>query len=204
AALVKMGGYYFQSDDLAKAREYMQRAARSSQRLLRRDKVSLDAQLAIFEGPSPALERFRLLADLFPDFMTGQQNTAVLCWQYFNDFAEAERWFKEVAASRHPLRSLAMTGEAIALTGQGRIDEAERLYGDIAALGGQRAVGSDADRRRIGGEHAHALEPRSVGPARDNPAQRMWEGLRRAAVHGDAGRMEEALAELDSLLRPEG
>lgn len=204
AALVKMGGYYFQSDDLAKAREYMQRAAQSSQRLIRRDKVYLDAQLAIFEGPSPALDRFRLLADLFPDFMTGQQNTAVLYWQYFNDFTEAERWFREVAASRHPLRSLAMTGEAIALTGQGRIDEAERLYGDIAALGGQRTFGSDADPLLIRGEHARALETLSVGAERDIPAQRIWKGLRRAAVHADAGRMEQALAELDTLLPPEG
>jgi len=154
AALVKMGGYYFQSDD--------------------------------------------------PDFMTGQQNTAVLYWQYFNDFTEAERWFREVAASRHPLRSLAMTGEAIALTGQGRIDEAERLYGDIAALGGQRTFGSDADPLLIRGEHARALETLSVGAERDIPAQRIWKGLRRAAVHADAGRMEQALAELDTLLPPEG
>src|SRR5690606_16536062 len=204
AALVKMGGYYFQSDNLAKAREYMHRAAQSSQRLIRRDKVYLDAQLAIFEGPSPALDRFRLLADLFPDFMTGQQNTAVLYWQYFNDFTEAERWFREVAASRHPLRSLAMTGEAIALTGQGRIDEAERLYGDIAALGGQRTFGSDADPLLIRGEHARALETLSVGAERDIPAQRIWKGLRRAAVHADGGRVAQALAGLATLLPPEG
>lgn len=204
AALAKFGGYYFLSDDLPKAREYMQRAAASSQRLTRRDRLYLEAQLAVFEGPAEAMERFRLLADIYPDFMTGQQNTAVLHWQYFNEFAEAEGWFRQVAASRHPLRSLAMTGQAVAVTGQGRIDEAERLYEEIATLGGQRTFGSDADPALIRGRHAQALKMLDVGAERDLPAQRIWKGLRRAAVHADAGDTPLALAELDALLPPEG
>lgn len=204
AALAKVGGYYFLADDLPKARDYMQRAAASSQRLTRRDRVYLEAQLAVFEGPERALERFRLLADLFPDFMTGQQNTAVLYWQYYNRFAEAERWFEQVAASRHPLRSLAMTGEAVVLTGQGRIDEAARLYEEIATLGGQRTFGSDADPALIRGQHDKALAMLAVGTERDIPAQKIWKGVRRAAVLADAGRTDEALATLDALLPPEG
>ena len=142
---MKKGAHYFQADDLAQARALMERAAAQQDRLSARDKLNVQAQLAIFETPDRMIDRYTQLAELYPDFMTGQQNVGNTLWQFKNDFAAAEPWYRQVAASRHPLRSLAMTTNAVMLAGQGKLEEAARVYEDLSALGGGRLFGSDAD-----------------------------------------------------------
>jgi putative peptide modification system cyclase len=196
SALMKKGAHYFQADDLAQARELMDRAAAQQDRLSSRDKLNVQAQLAIFETPDRMIDRYTQLAELYPDFMTGQQNVANTLWQFKNEFAAAEPWYQQVAASRHPLRSIAMTGVAVMQLGQGRLDDAGRTYEDIAAIGGGRLMGTDADIALARGQHAQALAALDRDTSRDSPIQRIWKGLRRVSVHNDRGRHDQALAEL--------
>ena len=199
SALMKKGAHYFQADDLAQARALMERAAAQQDRLSARDKLNVQAQLAIFETPDRMIDRYTQLAELYPDFMTGQQNVGNTLWQFKNDFAAAEPWYRQVVASRHPLRSLAMTTNAVMLAGQGKLEEAARVYEDLSALGGGRLFGSDADIALARGQHAQALAALDKGVERDSPIQRIWKGLRRSAAQADRGRYPEALAELDAL-----
>jgi putative peptide modification system cyclase len=199
SALMKKGAHYFQADDLVQARALMERAAAQQDRLSARDRLHVQAQLAIFETPDRLIERYTQLAELYPDFMTGQQNVANTLWQYKNEFTAAESWYRQVAGSRHPLRSLAMTGVAVMQAGQGRLDEAERTYADIAALGSGRLFGSEADIALARGEYAQALAALDKDTERDSPIQRLWKGLRRVAVQADRGRYAEALSELDAM-----
>ena len=199
SALMKKGAHYFQADDLAQARALMERAAAQQDRLSARDKLNVQAQLAIFETPDRMIDRYTQLAELYPDFMTGQQNVGNTLWQFKNDFAAAEPWYRQVAASRHPLRTLAMTGAAVMQAGQGKIDAASKTYDDISALGGGGLFGSDADIPLVRGQHALALAALEKNIERDSPIQRVWKGLRRAAVQADRGRFGDALAELDTI-----
>jgi len=204
SALMKKGAHYFQADDLAQARELMERAVAQQDRLSARDKLNVQAQLAIFETPDRMIDRYTQLAELYPDFMTGQQNVANTLWQFKNDFAAAEPWYRQVANSRHPLRSVAMTGIAVMQVGQGKLDEASATYQDLAALGSGRLMGSDADIALARGEHAVALAALDKDTERDSPIQRIWKGLRRVAVHADRGRYADALAELDAIVATPG
>lgn len=204
SALMKKGAHYFQADDLAQARELMDRAAAQQDRLSARDKLNVQAQLAIFETPDRMIERYTQLAELYPDFMTGQQNVGNTLYQFKNDFAAAEPWYRQVAASRHPLRSVAMMNAAMMLTGQEKLDEASKVYEDLAALGGGRLFGSDADIPLARGQHAQALAALEKHIDRDSPIQRIWKALRRSAAQADRGRYSEALAELDALTSPTG
>ncbi|HEU0153146.1 MAG TPA: putative peptide modification system cyclase [Arenimonas sp.] len=204
SALMKKGAHYFQADDLAQARALMERAAAQQDRLSARDKLNVQAQLAIFETPDRMIDRYTQLAELYPDFMTGQQNVGNTLWQFKNDFAAAEPWYRQVAASRHPLRSLSMTTIAVMQVGQGNLDEAGRTYEDLQALGGGRLFGSDADVPLARGQHAQALAALDKDVERDSPIQRLWKGLRRSAAQADRGRYDEALAELDAIEGPQG
>lgn len=204
SALLKKGAHYFQADDLAQAREMMERAAAQQDRLSARDKLNVQAQLAIFEGPDRMLDRYTQLAELYPDFMTGQQNVGNTLWQFKNEFAAAEPWYRRVAASRHPLRSLSMTTTAVMQAGQGKLDAAAQTYEEIASLGGGRIFGSDADIALARGQHAQALALLDKENDRDSPIQRLWKGLRRVAVHADRGRFADAYAELDALAATPG
>lgn len=199
SALMKKGAHYFQADDLAQARALMERAAAQQDRLSARDKLNVQAQLAIFETPDRMIDRYTQLAELYPDFMTGQQNVGNTLWQFKNDFAAAEPWYRQVAASRHPLRSLAMTTTAVMLAGQGKLDESARVYEDLAALGGGRLFGGDADIALARGQHAQALAALDKDVERDSPIQRIWKGLRRSAAQADRGRYPEAIAELEAM-----
>jgi putative peptide modification system cyclase len=204
SALMKKGAHYFQADDLAQARELMERAAAQQDRLSARDKLNVQAQLAIFETPDRMIDRYTQLAELYPDFMTGQQNVGNALWQFKNEFAAAEPWYRQVAASRHPLRALSMTTTAVMLAGQGKLDEAAKVYDELSALGGGRLFGSDADVFLARGQHAQALAALAKDTDRDSPIQRLWKGLRRVAVHSDRGHSAEALAELDVLEKAPG
>jgi putative peptide modification system cyclase len=199
AAHAKLGAFYIQSDDLAKSRGYMIKAWEQRDRLGPRDRLYVEAQLATFQTPQHMLDRWSQLAALYPDFMTGQQNLALVHWWHENQFAQAEALFAQVAGSRHPLRGLAMQGQAIMLNAQGRSEEALRVHSEVEAAGATNLYDSKADVYLAQRDYARAESAFTQDRTRDNALQTAWKGIRRAAWLADQGKTRAALDVIDQL-----
>ena len=199
AAHAKIAGYYYQAGDRARAWTHIRAAGSARERLSARDQLYVDAYLAFFETPEAMYERWLQLAQLYPDFIAGQQNVGMVLWMHQNDFAAALPWFERVAESRHPFRGIGMDAAAAMLLAIGERDRARQRAEDARKVGAPQIFYTDIDM---------ALSARSYDEvdailARPLDARfataRLARGLREAAMLVDRGRLAAALSVLRSL-----
>ena len=75
-AYAGMAAISFSSNDTLAAKNYLQAALAHRDRLTQRDGLKLDAYAATFERPEVSLQKYRLLAALYPDEYSAYQNYA--------------------------------------------------------------------------------------------------------------------------------
>ncbi|MEJ7745928.1 MAG: putative peptide modification system cyclase [Luteimonas sp.] len=98
------------------------RKAQSLQaRLPPRDAMYLDGWAAEFDAPSKALEKWRLMGDLYPDFPAAQANTANRLLR-LNRFTEAMKYARRATVTQNPLAANAydLLGRSLLATEQYR------------------------------------------------------------------------------------
>lgn len=196
AAHAKMAGYYYQGGNRALAWKHIRAAAASRDRLTARDQLYVDAYLAFFDTPQAMHERWLQLAQLYPDFVTGQQNVGGALWMHMNDAAGAAPWFEQVATSRHPFRSIGMQSLAVVLLAQGEREQAAHWAAQAQKAGSPPMFYPDLDLALSARDYpaveailAQPLDARYAVAAQSR-------SLREAAALLDRGRVGEGAAVL--------
>ncbi len=193
AAHAKLGAYYLQAGNGEKALFHLRACEAQRDRLIPRDRLYVEGHLAYLETPDRMLDRWSQLATLYPDFHTGQQNLGVVLWMFENRFDEAERWFREVVNSRHPLRGISLQSLSRMRLAQGDFEGALAIDGEVLASGVTRTFYAEIDtltamRRHSAAEQAiQAAEPRGFSLA-ETELQ-----LRGATLYADQGQIGRAI-----------
>ena len=88
--------------DNAGALREIGQAIAGKDRLSPRDALYVDAWRALFDAPRPALEKWRTLARLYPDFFPAQGVYGYFAWQYANRYDDALASYAGAESPRNP------------------------------------------------------------------------------------------------------
>jgi putative peptide modification system cyclase len=125
---------YYSDDDLAEAKVYMEKAATLKDRLAVRDRLYVDAWLAGFGPSRPLLEKWKLLAELYPDYYAASNNYAYFTWRFENRAADAIAAIQPALSEHNPLRSGAYYTRASLKAADNQFDSAFKDFDTAAAL----------------------------------------------------------------------
>ncbi|MES2405051.1 MAG: putative peptide modification system cyclase [Pseudomonadota bacterium] len=92
-------------DQPAKALAEVRAAQIDHARLSARDVLYVDAWVASYMAPRQSLEKWKLLASVYPDFSAGVSNYAYFLSQFANDFNSAIPYLKQAASPKNPHRA---------------------------------------------------------------------------------------------------
>ena len=84
------------------AEQEIDRAMALHDRLAPREALYVEAWKAQFGAPRPALEKWRTLASLYPDFFTATGTYGYFAWQSANDFAAAQKAYGDAPSDKNP------------------------------------------------------------------------------------------------------
>ena len=124
-----------QEDRKTDAIAHVERATALQERLTPRDRLYAQAWHAAFGPPAPMMEKWKLLAAMYPDYYAGHVNYAQAAWQYGNRFADAEQAVRAGLAQQNPLRAGVHALLGIQLAAQGRSEEALSALSRSVELG---------------------------------------------------------------------
>src|SRR5262249_53392478 len=124
-AYVGIARIYGAADDDVSAFENVKKAVELRDRLPQRDQLYLDAWAARFGPPRDMLEKWKLLARLYPDYYAASYNYAYFSWQLENRAADAIQAIEPALSPFDPLRGTAYYTLAYMLTAENRFEEAE-------------------------------------------------------------------------------
>ncbi|HET6907105.1 MAG TPA: hypothetical protein VFH52_09175, partial [Rhodanobacteraceae bacterium] len=183
--------------DKAQAFAYFSKAYEHKDRLGPRDQLYIEAWRAMFGDPSEAIEKWHLLAEMYPDFMAGQENMGVLLWQKENRFAQAVAPLKQVAASKHPLHVMAYDLLGHVYLGMNDYQASLKAYDSAQRLGLQTldygVAGTYIAMRNY--DEAERVLSNFKKPADANFALNRWTW--QAVLAADQGHLQQALAVLE-------
>jgi putative peptide modification system cyclase len=134
-ALTGLARVRYRNDDRAGAVRYVQRAVALKGRLTPRDALYVDAWAASFEAPARAIEKWKLLSSLYPDFHVAQFNLAMYSWGLVSDAESCVRIASGIDVPQNPSRSDVVYMKAACLLGTGRIDESLTEFERAESLG---------------------------------------------------------------------
>ncbi len=183
--------------DRVKAYTYVQQAVPFRDRLMPRDQLHLDAYVAMFQSPEASLQKWRLMAEVYPKFYVGQQNSGLYGWQWENDFAGAIPMLQAVAESQHPLRAMSFDLLGHMRLGTGDSDGSLRAYETANQLGLATLDFGRSATHLARREYDAALADASDVPPQLPSFFKLYAPFRRAMVELDRGRLPQATAELE-------
>ncbi|WP_300615628.1 putative peptide modification system cyclase [Dokdonella sp.] len=93
---------YTNSGETDLALKELDRAMATRDRLSARDSLYVEALRARFEAPARALEKWKTLAKLYPDFSFASSTLAYILWQDANRFDDAIKATEDAALARTP------------------------------------------------------------------------------------------------------
>jgi putative peptide modification system cyclase len=134
-AWLGLANVYYTTGQKAKAREVVSKATAHLDRLSGRERLVAEGYASFFADPAAMREKWSLLAKLYPDAMTGQNNLGLIYYWLDNALPEAAEQFEIVGASRHPRRgySWLLLGDVdVALN---RFDAAKKAYETARQVG---------------------------------------------------------------------
>lgn len=122
--------------DRAGALLELHRAIEKPERLSVRDRLYANASIAnLSDSPARAIERWRLLANLYPDDFRAQGALGYYLWYYGNRYAEAIEAIRRNVHPANPNRSTGHYLLGLLYLGQERYDEAIEQFRESEALG---------------------------------------------------------------------
>ena len=126
---------YINADDSKSALAEMNRALSLRDRLSARDALYVDARYAEFESPAAALEKWKVLIKLYPDFAVAQGMLGYVGWQYANRYSDAITAYENLATKQNPDSGLREATLGLLYLGQERYDDASRSLVRAKELG---------------------------------------------------------------------
>ncbi|MEP7043753.1 MAG: putative peptide modification system cyclase [Dokdonella sp.] len=106
------------------ALEEIRAAASSRDRLSSKDALYVEAWQATIEAPRDALEKWKLLTTLYPDYFAAQGLYGYFNWQYANKYDEAIAALTKAAAQQNPHRDISEYVLGVLYLGKERYNEA--------------------------------------------------------------------------------
>jgi len=92
-------------DQPAKAMQELRAAQADRARLSARDALYVDAWIASYVSPRKGLEKWKLMASIYPDYFPGLGTYAYFLWGHANRFDQAIPLLKESASTKNPHRA---------------------------------------------------------------------------------------------------
>ena len=125
---------YEGDDDTATAYTYVEKALALRDRLPARDQLYLDAWAARRGPPGAMLEKWKLLAKLYPDYYAASYNYAFFSWQLENRASDGIAAIQPALSVYDPQRAAAYYTLAYMLAAENRFDEAETNFHTAQAI----------------------------------------------------------------------
>ncbi len=135
-AYMGMARVYMTSEDEGSARLYVDRALALKDRLPARDQLYLDAWTAAFGPPGPMLDKWKLLAKLYPDYYAASYNYAFNAWQIENRAKDGIDAIQPALSIYDPMRGTAYYTLAYMQAAENQFADSEKSF-DIAFVANQ-------------------------------------------------------------------
>jgi tetratricopeptide (TPR) repeat protein len=192
-AYLGLSNVYYTTGQKAKAKAYALKAGERVDRLSARERLTTEGYISLFATPAAMKEKWSLLAKLYPDALSGQNNLAFALWWYDNDLDEAARYFGEVARSRHPRRGYAWLLLGDIQTAEGRWEQARASYRTARQVGSPQLYLNPVHLDIALGDDAAATRTLAAEPTNGFPFFEVEKSLRGASLHVQHGRLARAL-----------
>jgi putative peptide modification system cyclase len=130
-------------------------------RLTPRDALYADAWMSSFGPPATAMEKWKLLASLYPDYHAGSYNYALYASQYANDYEGAIEALMPALVQQNPLRGAGHYSLGALLAGQEKFNEALAEFKaarDLGTVASGELVAATLAAMGRGGDAVQALE----------------------------------------------
>jgi len=124
---------YISLDQSADAERELDRASALTSRLSLREKLYVEALLALYSNPAIALEKWKLLTSMYPGNFDGQYG--FMLWQSGNRFADAVASVEKTLTPQSPYRGTSQQLLGALLLGMNRYDEAIKQFSSAASAG---------------------------------------------------------------------
>jgi putative peptide modification system cyclase len=157
-----------------------------------REAMYLDGWSAELEAPDQALEKWQLLAKMYPDFGPGPHNVAIQL-QYQNRFAEMLPYMRMTLGSHEGSEALSYDSMGRALLGLENYAQAEEMFDKALREGGV-----DSTRRRANVFAARREFAQAEAVLAKAPADDVYPWIDRISVAADQGHWEDAFRNLES------
>jgi putative peptide modification system cyclase len=122
-------------DQPAKALKEIRAIQSDHARLSARDALYVDAWKATYLAPGKALDKWKLLASVYPDYFPGLGAYAYFLYEYANRFNEAIPYLVQSASSKNPHRAGSETMLGTLYIAAGRYEDALREFSKAAKDG---------------------------------------------------------------------
>ncbi|HEX6612289.1 MAG TPA: putative peptide modification system cyclase, partial [Rhodanobacteraceae bacterium] len=122
-------------DQPAKAMQELQGAQADRTRLSARDALYVDAWIASYVSPRKGLEKWKLMASIYPDYSPGLGTYADFLWGYANRFGEAIPFLKASASTKNPHRATSEYLLGALYVEAGKYEDALRSFAQSAVDG---------------------------------------------------------------------
>jgi putative peptide modification system cyclase len=103
-ARIELGTLNIEMDRIQDAKDQLNLAMQSGDRLSNTDKLLIEASLSTFSSPRESLIKWKALASLEPDLFPAQGAYAYYSWMYANDFPEAIEAVQRNTIAQNPNR----------------------------------------------------------------------------------------------------
>ena len=104
-ARIDLANIYSNEDQIAKALDQIRAAQADRARLSARDALYADAFAASFVTPGRSLDKWKLLATVYPDYFPGLSDYAYALWQYANRYDDAISYLRQAISNKNPHRA---------------------------------------------------------------------------------------------------
>ena len=149
-ARTTIASVHFNVGQNAEALAEIDRAMATRERLSPRDALFVEARRAQFESPAAALEKWKALAKLYPDFAIARGWLGYVSWQYANRFDDAIQAYLDLGSPQNPDSGLRDATLGVWYLGRENYDEARRRLTNWAELGfAESRAAVDAAQRKF-------------------------------------------------------
>jgi putative peptide modification system cyclase len=188
--------------DLDEAKRYFDIAASHRERLTDREALLMDASLGLFGAPEQMLQKWKVLAAMYPD-----EYRAFYNYSYFSHFAlhnyrDSAEFIEPALVSNNGSRAFAYFLKGASLLADDRVDEALVAFRQYETLHPRGYRRDYADAFAVRREYAAAKKVLASQPSSGFPGALLYERLADVSHPLDQGRWDDAMATLAELEAP--
>ena len=199
-AHIELARTYVSTDQEQRARDEGRKAAALRDRLSSRDALYVDAWQASFGPQVPALEKWKALASVYPDFFTASGTYGYFAWLWANDFDEAINAVGKAASPQNPNRVISDYLLGFFYVGEEKYAEALASFrtatsGGAISRNEYYAMSYAAQR-----QFDKAVETLGEGHVSDVASEDVDTYITKVAIAADRGQWDASLGEFQSAL----